>query len=176
MPISDLVYNSDIARMPDGCGCGSSSSSSASNSGTNSCDCNKGAIAYFVPPPAIDVTRYPYPPIPFYPPCPPHHHHHDDEEESSAKQSAAEKQICKLSKKASAIKQIIENLETKNKPCIVKSGAASYNLGSYKTTDPEDPDTTIENEHIETILEILKAELETIKEEIKEASDKLTDD
>lgn len=168
MPILDLVYNADLAHAPDGCGCGSSSTTSTTSTDANKCNCNNGAIAYFIPPPYVDVTKYPYPPIPYCPPAPP--------EELAVRQSATEKTICKLSKKASAIRQLIENLEEKNKPLIVKSGAASYNLGSYKTTDPDDPDTTIEDEHIESVIDILKAELETIKEEIKEASDKLTDD
>lgn len=165
MAIADLVYPSDLAQY--GCNCGNSKDDSSKDKG---CDCNN--INYIIPPPppAIDVCRFPYPPYPYpypYPaPIPP----------DTIKQNPTEKQICKLSKKAAAVRQLIENLEDKNKPLIVKSSAASYNLGVLKTTDPDDATIEIENEHIQSVIDILKAELETIKEKIKELSDKLVDD
>jgi len=48
------------------------------------------------------------------------------------KKSSVEAQICKLSKKAAAIKKMIENFVEKNKNAIIKIGDASYNFGSYK--------------------------------------------
>ncbi len=169
MPIGDLIYNADLAHLY-GCTCGNSTSGTTSTDADKTCNCNTVNYLMPPPPPAIDVCRYPYPPYPYpYPaPVPP--------EADSIKQNATEKAICKLSKKAAAIRQLIENLETKNKPLIVKSGAASFNLGAFKTPDPEDATLEIENENIQSVIDILKVELEKIKEEIKELSDKLVED
>lgn len=158
MAIADLVYPADLNHVP--CDC-------HKDDKEKECDC--GQVAYFVPPPVIDVTKFPYPPIYPYPYPHPHHHHHhgedgEDEEESAAKQSAVERQICKLSRKAGAIRALLDNLENKNKPLIVKSGAASYNFGSLKTKNEDGEEE--ENEAIATVIAELKKELNNIKEEI----------
>ena len=149
MAISDLVYPSDIARAPENCNCGVGSSSSSSNSE----NCNCGQIGYIIPPPPpIDVTRYPYPPPPppppYWPPFPPKPYPDDG---GDVVINNIEKQICKKSKEAATLRQIIENLEIKNKNLIVKSGSVSYSLGAYKKTDPTDPEIEITDEDIETV-------------------------
>lgn len=168
MPVSDLIYNSDLMTPKNGCGCGPDSGDK------KDCDCNPTAYILPPPPPAIDVCRYPYPPMPWpwpypVPPCPPGPEPGPDPVEPNA----TEKAICKLSRKAATVRQLIENLEDKNKALIIKSGAASYQLGVLKTTVDEEE---ITNENVQTIIEILKGELEKIKEEIKELSDKLVED
>lgn len=166
MPIADLVYNSDLTDYGDG---------------------KKGHPHPHPPyppcppppPPPHPEPPYPYPPVAYLvPPPPPWYPRPDDDDDKpdvgpSVKPNATEKQICKLSRKAAAVRALIENIEDKNKPVIIKSSAVSYNMGSFKTKDPEDPSIIIENENIDTIINILKAELEKIKEEIKELSDEL---
>ena len=167
MAISDLVYPSDIARAPENCNCGIGSSSSSGHSA----DCNCGQIGYIIPPPPpIDPTRYPYPP-PFWPPFPPLPPKPDDDGEVVP--NNIEKKICKKSKEAATLRQLIENLEIKNKDLIIKSGSVSYSMGAYKKTDPLDPEVEIIDENIETVIEILKSKLESVKEEIKELSEQL---
>lgn len=161
MAISDLVYPSDL--VSERCSCGSTNTST----NTNSCDCNKGAVAYFVPPPYVDVTKFPlYPPYPYCPPRP-------EDDATTIKQNNIEKKICKKSKEAAALRQLIENLETKNKNLIVKAGSVSYNLGAYKSTDPDDPELEVIDDNIESVIDILKAKLESVKDEIKELSEQL---
>lgn len=168
-PISDLVYNSDLS-LPK-CGCGQSCGPDHHP--------EHEPVTYIMPPPppAIDVCRFPYPPVypwPYpVPPCPPGP---GPAPTPDPDQNATEKAICKLSHKAATVRQLIENLEEKNKALIVKSGAASYQLGVLKTPDPEDEAAEIINENVQTVIDILKAELEKIKEEIKELSDKLVED
>lgn len=168
MPVADLVMNSDLYKYPYGCTCGSSTSTTG-DTNDKQCTCNNTAYIIPPPPPAIDVCRFPYPPYPAYPyPVP--------AEDVAVKQNAVEKKICKKSKEAATLRQIIENLEDKNKNLIVKSGSVSYSLGAYKTKDPDDPEIDITDDNIESVIEILKSKLESVKEEIKELSDKLVDD
>lgn len=171
MPIADIIANSDIARRPD-CmgqhnGCNGFDPKPPSNDNCN-CNCNEHngcmpypPFAYLVPPPP--PAGYPCPPV---------------EENPSIRQNATEKSICKLSKKAAALRSLIENISVKNKPVIIKSAAVSYNLGSFKTKDPDDEglELLIEDENIDTIINILKAKLEEVKEQIKELSDELVED
>lgn len=163
MPIADLVYNSDLNQYVS----------------TNECGCKKNdkdkEECYFIPPPP---APYPYPPYAWLvpPPPPAGYPYPPVEEQEIIKENETEKSICKLSKRAATLRTLIENITDKNKPVIIKSSAASYNLGSYKKKDPQDPETTIADEQIETIVEILRAELEKVKEEIKELSDQLVDE
>ena len=115
--------------------------------------------AWLVPPPP--PAGYPFPPRP----------DEDDDDNPDTKPNKIERQICKLSRKAATLRSLIENLQDKNKDCIVKSGAVSYNLGPLKVKDEEGEEK--ENESIDTIINILKAELEKVKEEIKELSDEI---
>lgn len=171
MAISDLVYNSDLAHPPYGCDCG------GSGSGDDDKKCNCNSAVYFLPPPDIDVSKFPlYPPYPYWPPCPPPPHPHphpDDDDDQDVKPGAVEKQICKKSREAATICKIIENLEEKNKSLIVKSGGVSYALGTLKYPDPEDSESTLTDESIETIIGILKAKLEIVKDEIRELSEQI---
>jgi hypothetical protein len=167
MPINDLVYNSDLAQYQTGssygedCGC---HHKHHDKDGKDDC--------YFIPPPPP-----PYPPYAWLvPPPPPRYPYPPVEEQEAIKQNETEKQICKLSKQAATLRTLIENIEDKNKSTIIKSSAASYNLGSLKKKDPEDPETEITDESIATIVEILKAELEKVKDEIKDLSDKLVEE
>lgn len=156
MPIGDLVYNSDLVNP---CGC------------INAADTNGGAtekIYVVMPPPPTKFPLYPYPPE--YP----NPYDKDVDLGTVAKQSDVEKQICKLSKKASTLRALINSIEEKNKSVIVKSATYSYNLGEYKTPDADDPEVMNEDENIGSILEILKAELELVKSKIKDLSDQIT--
>lgn len=165
MPISDLVYNSDLAQYQTGTGYGEDCGCHHKHhhkEGEDDC--------YFIPPP-------PYPPYAWLiPPPPPKYPYPPIEEQDAIKQNETEKQICKLSKQAATLRTLIENISDKNKSVIIKSSAASYNLGSLKKKDPEDPETETEDESIATIVEILKAELEEVKDKIKELSDQLVED
>lgn len=165
MPIADLVYSADIARRPECVGKPNGGNNDNSN---NNCGCHEGSYPY--PPFAWLVP----PPPPAGYPCPPD----NCGEHESIRQNATEKSICKLSKKAAALRSLIENISEKNKPVIIKSAAVSYNLGCFRTKDPDDEGLglDIEDENIDTIINILKAKLEEIKEEIKELSDELVED
>lgn len=165
MACGDLVYNSDLANYPYVCSCNNSSDS------TNGTDKEVEKIYVMMPPPPSKFPLYPIP----YPPYPTPHSCDCDDKDNAVKQSQTEKSICKLSKKAATLRTLIENISEKNKPVIVKSGATSYSLGEFKTVDSTDPDIINEDESIESIIEILKAKLAEIKEEIKTLSDELTD-
>lgn len=166
MPIGDLVYNSDLAQYQ----------TSTNYGEENSCHCkpaDKGnkEDCYFIPPPP------PYPPYAWLvPPPPPKYPYPPVEEQEIIRQNETEKQICKLSKTAATLRTLIDNISEKNKSVIIKSVAASYNLGVLKRQDPEDPAVEIEDESIATIVEILRAELEKVKDEIKALSDKLVEE
>lgn len=167
MPIGDLVFNSDLANYPYGYGC---------PSGGDDKDKKEVEKVYVVmPPPPSKFPLYPYPPYPCPPPFPPHHHD-DDPDTRPAKQSDVEKQICKLSRQSANLRALIESIEDKNKPCIIKSSSYSYSLGELQKKDPSDETQTIEDENVAAIVEILKTELESIKAKIKELSDEITVD
>lgn len=152
--IGDIVYPSDIAMRPEpprpNC------QPSGWNDSVQWTDCPP------TPPP------YPYP---YYPPCPPAPEMPDVE----IKQSSVEAQICKLSKKSSIIKKMIENFENKNKDAIIKIGEVSYNFGSYKiiSTDSSGEKTEEDSVYGETILEILTDELAAIKTKMVELTAEL---
>ena len=168
MPICDIVANSDLTN-PGGVG-----------KKEKECPCPVFPPHPHPEPPVPPAPYpYPYPPVAYLVPPPPPYYPKPDEggdDNPSVKPNATERSICKLSKKAAALRSLIENIQDKNKPVIIKSSAVSYNLGTFKTKDPEDPAIYIEDENIETIINILKAELEKIKEEIKELSDELVED
>lgn len=164
MAIADLVYSSDLVNYPYACTCETSTDSSNGNTKETE------KIYVMMPPPPSKFPLYPIP----YPPYP--HPHGDcdcDDRDSAVKQSTIEKKICKLSKTAATLRTLIENISEKNKPVIVKAGSVSYSLGEYKTKDPDDEEITIEDESIESVIEILKTKLTEVKEEIKELSDQI---
>lgn len=167
MPINDIVYNSDLANYPYGYGCPSG------GDGQDKKEIEK--IYVVMPPPPSKFPLYPYPPYPV-PPFPPHPHPDDDPETRPAKQSDVEKQICKLSRQSANLRALIESIEDKNKPCIVKSSSYSYSLGELQKKDPQDETQTVEDENVATIVTILKAELDNIKQKIKDLSDEITVD
>ena len=165
MGCADLVYNSDLANYPYACNCNTSNAVP-----TNETNKEVEKIYVMMPPPPSKFPLYPIP----YPPYP--HPHGDcdcDDRENSVKQSTIEKKICRLSKTAATLRTLIENISEKNKPVIVKAGSVSYSLGEYKTKDPDDEEITIEDESIESVIEILKTKLTEVKEEIKELSDQI---
>lgn len=170
MPIADLVYNSDYPYGGTGV-----------HTTTDGTSTNNEKVYIVMPPPPDKFPLYPYPPYPHppyppFPPCPPHRPDDGEYPGPDAKQSEVEKKIAKLAGKSASLRALIANIEDKNKPVLIKSGANSFNLGEYKIPDPEDPELTIEDENIASILEILKAELEKIKAEIKELSDEISVD
>ena len=162
MPVNDLIYASDLAPLecqPE-------------------CDCEHHHHHPHPCPPPPPPYPYPYPPyawlVPPPPPAgypfPPRPDDDDGQIDPDAKPSKVEKQICKLSRKAATLRTLIENLQDKNKDCIIKSGVVSYNLGPFKVKEDEE---MVEVEAIGTIINILKTELEKVKEEIKELSDEI---
>lgn len=164
MACGDLVYNSDLANYPYVCSC-NNSSDSANGTGKE-----VEKIYVMMPPPPSKFPLYPIP----YPPYPdPHGDCNCDDRESSVKQSTIEKKICRLSKTAATLRTLIENINEKNKPVIIKAGCVSHSLGEFKTKSAEDPDIVNEDESIESIIEILKAKLEEVKAEIKTLSDEI---
>lgn len=164
-PVGDLIMNSDLYNYPHVCTCGTSTDSS--NGTTKETE----KIYVMMPPPPSKFPLYPIP----YPPYPDPHSCDCEDKNNVIKQSQTEKSICRLSKKAATLRTLIENISEKNKPVIIRSSATSYSLGEFKTVDSTDPDITNEDESIESIIEILKAKLTEIKEEIKTLSDELTD-
>lgn len=162
MPINDLIYNADLVNYPHICTCGTSTDSS--NGATKETE----KIYVMMPPPPSKFPLYPIP----YPPYPTPECDCDDKE-NAIKQTTVEKRICKLSKTAATLRTLIENINEKNKPVIIKAGCVSHSLGEFKTKSAEDPDIVNEDESIESIIEILKAKLEEVKAEIKALSDEI---
>jgi hypothetical protein len=154
--IADLVYNADLAKYPENKG----------NSNSNS-TCGPAANEYPYPAPPN------YPPYPFYgyPYVPP-------TEPVQLKKSSVEAQICKLSKKAAAIKKMIENFKEKNKDAIIKIGEASYNFGTYYTTSKDEAGQKSEEESVygELVLSLLTQELAAIKAKMVELTTELDED
>lgn len=170
MPIADIIANSEVALRPRGCGYngGSQGDSDSSQSGTN-CDCDCGREIWFIPPPRPkDYPPYPPHGYPYIPPTEP----------VIIKKKSIEAQICKLSKKAAAIKRMIENFSEKNKDAIIKIGDASYNFGSYKTISKDESGEKVEEDSVygERILAILTDELAAIKEKLQELAAELDEE
>lgn len=107
-----------------------------------------------------------------YPPCPPCI---PPREPIRLKKNSVEMQICKLSKKAAAIKKMIENFTDKNKDAVIRIGEASYNFGSYVTlvTELSGQISEEESAYGEIILQMLNDELSAIKEKLKELTEEL---
>lgn len=163
MGVAQLVYPSDIAKRPEKPDC---------DCGCHHHDHEHCEGVWLVPPPP---PGYPYPyPYPF--PPPPHPHHPDDDDEE-VKAKSVEGQICKLSKKASVIKNMIDNFDEKRKDAIIKIGGVSYNFGTYRLKVKEDGNTFDDvTEYGEKIMEILVAELEKLKVEIQELAEQIDSD
>lgn len=167
MSLPNLVYPSDLADYPYGYADGKGDKDKA----------EVEKIYVVMPPPPSKFPLYPYPPYPCPPPpFPPHPHPDDDPDTHPAKQSDVEKQICKLSRQSANLRALIESIEDKNKPCIIKSSSYSYSLGELQKKDPQDESQTIEDENVAAIVTILKAELEEIKQKIKDLSDEIVVD
>lgn len=157
MPIADIVANQDIAYKPDFIQRGEN---------MKDCNCNAGVnkdqieVGYpWCPPSPVPVPPPYYPPKPWppYPPMP----RPDDPDVEPAKGSV-EAQICKLSKKASTISKMLENLEEKKKDVIIKVGEVSYNFGNI---DLEITDWD-KGSYAATVQTILEFELNAIKTKI----------
>lgn len=165
MPIADVLMNADIARYPDGKCCPSGKDNQDDN---NKCNCGQ---MWFIPP--CPPMPRDYPPCPPYPyPCVP------PVEPVPLKKSSIEAQICKLSKKAAAIKKMIDNFTNKNKDAIIKIGEASYNFGSYVVIgkDEEGQKTEEDSAYGKKILEILNEELVAIKSKMQELATQLDEE
>ena len=171
MGIAQVVYPADLAKTPEGCDCGCEHH----HHHHHPCpppDPEHGIWIVPAPPPA-GYPPYPYPyPCPPTPPAP-----SPDDDDSQIKTKSIEAQICKLSKKSAAIKAMIQNFEEKNKDAIIKIGGTSYNFGPYKVVFKEGVTEYDEvTEYGEIILEeLLKAELEKIKEKLQELAAELDD-
>ena len=162
MPIADVLMNADIALYPDGKCCPNGKDNQDDN---NKCNCGH---MWFIPP--CPPMPRDYPPCPPYPyPCVP------PVEPVPLKKSSIEAQICKLSKKAAAIKKMIDNFTNKNKDAIIKIGEASYNFGSYVVIgkDGEGQKTEEDSAYGKKILEILNEELAAIKSKMQELATQL---
>lgn len=165
MPIADVLMNADIAIYPDGKCCPSGKDNQDDN---NKCNCGH---MWFIPP--CPPMPGDYPPCPPYPcPCVP------PVEPVPLKKSSIEAQICKLSKKAAAIKKMIDNFTNKNKDAIIKIGEASYNFGSYVVIgkDGEGQKTEEDSAYGKKILEILNEELAAIKSKMQELATQLDEE
>lgn len=129
--------------------------------------------AWFVPPPMPLPIPVDYPHFDPYHPWPepdPKPDDDDDDDDKDALKASIEAQICQLSKRAAAIKTMIDNFKNKNKDAIIRIGGTSYNFGTYEIIK-EKPDGTkeiVETEYGEIILSILTTELGLIKEKITE--------
>lgn len=150
---ADVNPNSLFARMPERKTCGCKG------------ECTCGAHKPPMPPmPPCPETGYWCPPPPYYPPfpegypydCPP-----------TPCGNSIEAQIAKLSKKASIIRKMIENLTKKNKSIIMTIGCSKYNFGTYMNKEEEVTD------YGDTVLEMLEAELAAIKAKIIELTGEL---
>ena len=159
MPLSDIVENADIARIPNG-------GDNMSNSNNNDNNCNCGCIpsdkqcppGYWIPgcPPPPCPPCPPYPDYPY--PCPP----------VNPGVGSIESQIAKLSKKSAIIRKMIDNLVNKNKSILISIGCgAQYNFGTYLDAEKS------ETEYGTAVLEMLQAELEAIKAKIVELTAEL---
>ena len=170
MGIAQIVYPADIAKQPE----------------PHECECHhhhhpcpppppdpKHGIWIVPAPPPAGYPPYPYPPMPPVPPV-----DDDSSDDIKIKTKSIEAQICKLSKKSAAIKAMIQNFEEKNKDAIIKIGGTSYNFGPYKNIFKEGVTEYEEvTEYGEIILEeLLKAELEKIKEKLQELAAELDDE
>lgn len=165
MPIADVLMNADIAMYPGGKCCPSGKDNQDDNK-----KCNCGQM-WFIPP--CPPMPRDYPPCPPYPyPCVP------PVEPVPLKKSSIEAQICKLSKKAAAIKKMIDNFTNKNKDAIIKIGEASYNFGSYVVIgkDEEGQKTEEDSAYGKKILEILNEELAAIKSKMQELATQLDEE
>lgn len=165
MPIADVLMNADIAMYPDGKCCPSGKDNQDDK---NKCNCGHMWFIPLCPPMPRD-----YPPCPPYPcPCVP------PVEPVPLKKSSIEAQICKLSKKAAAIKKMIDNFTNKNKDAIIKIGEASYNFGSYVVIgkDGEGQKTEEDSAYGKKILEILNEELAAIKSKMQELATQLDEE
>lgn len=149
MPLSDIVPNSALSNYLKGDDCMPKNSKCA-------------------------VPR-PRPPFPPYPPFPPHPHYCPPDYPPypycppvNPGISSIEGQIAKLSKKSATIRKMIDGLVNKKKSMIISTGpSASYNFGVYLNAEGE------ETEYGASVLEILQAELEAIKEKIIELTGEL---
>lgn len=165
-PISDLVTNADLAFT------------NYLQRGENMKDCNCGLIKP-EDKPEVGCGCIPVPPMPWPPICPPPPMpypypmppHPIDPDIEPAKGSV-EAQICKLSKKASTISKMIENLEERKKDVIIKVGEVSYNFGNI---DLEIQDWD-DGSYAATVKKILDFELAAIKAKIAQLAAEIGDE
>lgn len=175
MPIGDIIANADIANKPEDLECGC-------HPHHHYPICPEPQPVWFVPPPMPMPIPADYPVYnPYKKDCD-CDKDKDKEEEEAARQEALkasiEVQICKLSRRAAAIKAMIDSFKNKNKDAIIRVGGVSYNFGSYKkiVKDEEGNDVATDSEYGEAILAIFTNELTLIKEKISELAAKLEEE
>lgn len=155
MPYADKLENAAIAKIPydsktsDSCNCGCTHDEHNHEHGYWAPGCPPAWMPGCPPPP---------PPYPYPYPCPP----------VNPGVGSIEAQIAKLSKKASVIRKMIENLVNRNKPIVINIGmGASYNFGCYLNAEQTETD------YGKSVLEMLQTELEAIKAKIVELTAEL---
>ena len=166
MPIGDIVANEDLACPRPG---------PHPHPGPKPPFPPMPQPAWFVPPPMPLPIPADYPSFdPYHPEPKPDDDDQDDKEKDELKASI-EAQICQLSKRAAAIKAMIDNFKNKNKDAIIRIGGTSYNFGTYVIYEKGEHEEieVVETEYGETILEILTTELGLIKEKIQELANLL---
>ena len=162
MPIGDVVYNADVACPHP---------HPHPHPGPKPPFPPMPQPAWFVPPPMPLPIPVDYPSFdPYHPEPKPDDDDDQDDKEKDELKASIEAQICQLSKRAAAIKAMIDNFKNKNKDAILRIGGTSYNFGCYQIIVKKDgePDEIIETEYGEVILSMLTTELGLIKEKITE--------
>lgn len=165
-PISDLVYNTDIARRPDFL----PANSGGENMENKNCECGCKPEQGWVPVPPAPVVPCP-PPGPWYPPYPPCPCPQPTPDPEPPKGSVAQ-QICKLSRKANTIDKMIDKINVNKKDVVLSVGGLTYNIGNVEA----DVEGWTDGAYADTIVRILQFELDRIKLEIAELAEQLGDD
>lgn len=168
-PVADLVYPSDIAKRPTNLNQRGENTMSENTMSNYSCEC-KPEVGYgWIPvPPPMPIPPVPpvppyYPPYPF-PPAP------QPTPEPEPKEGSASQQICKLSRKASVITKMLENLDEKKKDAIISVGGVSYNFGNI---DLDLGEGWADGSYAATVKRMLEYELGLIKTKIAELAEEI---
>jgi hypothetical protein len=129
----------------------------------------------------------PYPPQGFYAPYPPYPYPApypagDGPEAINPCKNSIEVQIAKMSKKASVIRKMLNNLQKRRKPIIISIGGVQYNFGCYSTISENGEEVSVvdstsadEINYGEQVEEMLVYELKAIIAKIEELSAELTE-
>ena len=167
-PISDLVYNADIARRPDFL----PTNSGGENMENKNCECGcKPEQGWMPVPPVPPVVPCPIPPAP-WPPYPPYPIPPAPTPDPEPPKGSVAQQICKLSRKANTIDKMIDKINVNKKDVVLSVGGLTYNIGNVEA----DVKDWTDGAYADTIVRILQFELDRIKLEIAELAEQLGDD